>query len=242
MARNSSSPRTSSSSTVGRFLLRCLSDAVSRCAAFNSTPSLSGLTMALIALWGGVDSLDARARHQRAIAVPLNRTHRRFGEFGMEIRRVEPMHADLDDAAFAVSQVTCGRIGDVAQLLDGPRVPAPRSPATRRRRREACTTRCSAIPPAAFATSFSVAMRHRPIHHRERSSISPVVGWNHHPRCAAALLMPPWPVLSAAVLEVTRTGMSCMMPVGHCSARMLSGVAGRSVTTMSENGALKTRR
>lgn len=95
----------------------------------------------------GVDSLDARARHQRAIAVPLNRTHRRFGEFGMEIRRVEPMHVDLDDAAFAVSQVTRGRIGDVVQLLDGPRVPAPRSPATRRRRREACTTGCSAIPP-----------------------------------------------------------------------------------------------
>ena len=49
-------------------------------------------------------------------------------------------------------------------------------------------------------------------------------------------------ILSAAVLEVTRTGMSCMMPVGHCSARMLSGVTGRSVTTMSKNGALKTRR
>ena len=44
--------------------------------------------------------------------------------------------------------------------------------------------------PAAFATSFSVAMRHRLIRHRERSSISPVAGWNHHPRCAAALLMP----------------------------------------------------
>ncbi|WP_206749276.1 hypothetical protein, partial [Bifidobacterium bifidum] len=62
------------------------------------------------------------------------------------------------------------------------------------------------------------------------------------PPLESALLMPPWPVLSAAVLEVTRTGMSCMMPVGHCSARMLSGVAGRSVTTMSKNGALKTRR